>query len=130
MNQYSTIFNDNSFNFDNLVTFEHACEPSLIWDMLCICIYEFSIELCFKLVIISCELTSFYENTFKCCQSTLLSLTYLCILVYVLNSYDWLSLLCLIFVLMILLNDPMWNAYYICYDNFACKLILLFYGSA
>ena len=98
--------------------------------MLCICIYEFSIELFFKLIIISCELTSFYENTFKCCQGTLPSLTYLCILVYVLNSYDWLTLLCLIFVLMILLNDPMWNAYYICYDTFACKLILLFYGSA
>ena len=30
MNQYSTLFNDNSFYFDNLVTFEYACEPSLI----------------------------------------------------------------------------------------------------
>ena len=34
MNQYSTLCNNNSFDFDNLVTFEHACEPFLIWDMI------------------------------------------------------------------------------------------------
>ena len=41
MNQYSTLLMiiHNSFTFDNLVTFEHACEPSLIWDMLSIYIY-------------------------------------------------------------------------------------------
>ena len=32
----------NSFAFDNFVTFEHACKPSLIWDMLYIYIYTLS----------------------------------------------------------------------------------------
>ena len=73
------------------------------------------------LIIISCELISFYESAFKCYQGMLLSVTSLCILVSILNSYDWLTSLYLIFVLMILLNDLVWNAYYTCYDIFTCN---------
>ena len=44
-------------------------------------------------------LLNFYKSTFECYQGTFPSLTSLYTFVSMLNSYDWLALLCLIFVL-------------------------------
>lgn len=73
----------------------------------------------------------FYKSAFKCYQCTLLCFIFLYIIVSMHNSYDWLILLCLIFVLVcpyllilggmlivyVMIYSCLWTNYYVAWKR-------------